>query len=247
MTEFKLPSDAVPKPPPEPSAAEVEVETWFREFMWQATSQTKRTLQTNIGPSEIGNACDRAISYKVHGTPEVNLRGINMSATSGTALHAWMEGRLDDLFGNTGRYLSETPIEYRGVKGTCDLYDRYKRRVVDFKTTSKTRLNQLLKKRVMPAEYRVQTSIYAAGLASQGYEIDEVAIVVIVREGNDLECMTFVMDYDQQVADDAIDRLERLKDIAPEDTEATPNILCRYCPFYLPESTDLTVGCPGKK
>jgi hypothetical protein len=54
-----------------------------------------RSLQKRIGPSEIGNPCDRRIGYKLLGQPE-NPRGDAWKPTIGTAVHAWLEEALDD-------------------------------------------------------------------------------------------------------------------------------------------------------
>ena len=54
----------------------------------EAIAQQPRTLQTSIGPSEIGNPCDRRIGYKLAGIQPVNgLGAVNWKAFVGTAVH----------------------------------------------------------------------------------------------------------------------------------------------------------------
>lgn len=54
-----------------------------------------RSQQKRIGPSEIGNPCDRRIGYKLLGHPERE-RGDAWKPTVGTAVHAWIDEALTD-------------------------------------------------------------------------------------------------------------------------------------------------------
>ena len=63
----------------------------------QAIAHQPRTLQTSIGPSEIGNPCDRRIGYKLAGTQPVNGVGaVNWKAFVGTALHEILATRSEE-------------------------------------------------------------------------------------------------------------------------------------------------------
>lgn len=228
--DFKVPSQAVPKQEVQATPQEVEVETWFESFYYLASTQSERTLQKNIGPSELGEPCERKLWCKAHGVPPVRTLEPSHAANVGTGIHMWLEQRMEALYGNTGRFMQETPIEYRGITGHADVYDRLKKRLIDYKTVTKARLGTLRKTRVVPPAYRIQAQTYAAGLIEAGFEVEEISIIFIPRDGNTLDVAAFNLEVDRDVADEAIDRLERiiaLKNM--EDAKSVPSPYCEYC------------------
>lgn len=59
-----------------------------------AITNHPRSLQTAIGPSEIGTPCARKIAYKLLGVEERPQKP-NWRATVGTGTHMWMEETFD--------------------------------------------------------------------------------------------------------------------------------------------------------
>jgi cytochrome c5 len=50
-----------------------------------------RSQQVAIGPSELGQACERKLALGLLGAPAINDDRDDWTATVGTACHAWME------------------------------------------------------------------------------------------------------------------------------------------------------------
>lgn len=108
-----------------------------------------RSLQTAIGPSEIGTPCDRKIAYKLLRHPE-RPQPPAWLPTIGTGVHSWLEDAFDqgayrELLASGGdqeRWLTETRVTVGYIpgmgflEGSCDLYDRYTGTVVDHKGLS---------------------------------------------------------------------------------------------------------------
>ena len=53
--------------------------------------ENPRSKQQAIGPSEIGDPCDRRIGYRLANIPEINTRFDPWAGIVGTALHSWLE------------------------------------------------------------------------------------------------------------------------------------------------------------
>jgi hypothetical protein len=110
----------------------------------------------------------------------------------------------------------------------------------------------------MTIQQRVQVNCYGLGVEKMGKEVKQVALACYPLGGRLDGLHTIVEPYDRQIALDAIERLDGIKLLVWQlDVEsnpdnwnlipATPAYGCIYCPFYLPKSTDLSVGCPGEE
>jgi hypothetical protein len=124
----------------------------------EAIAQQPRTLQTSIGPSEIGNPCDRRIGYKLAGTQPVNGVGaVNWKAFVGTAIHEILADIIgkDELrnleaddFTATRWHVEERvkpgmSINGVDVEGSCDLFDAATGTVWDWKTTTRNKIREV--------------------------------------------------------------------------------------------------------
>lgn len=228
-----------------------------------AIERHPRSLQTELGPSEIGAACARRLGYKMLGQPERTNQPPNWKATVGTAMHTWLEGVLDDdnldyaeqAGKGQERWYVETrvnvgEIDGETITGSCDVFDRVTGTVIDWKTSGKTMLQKYTRKGPSP-EYRTQAHLYGRGWQRRGMTVRHVMIVFMPRDGELADSYVWHEPYDEQVA---IDGLQRATGIAVatkamgHDALAqlpTAESYCRHCPFYSPGSTDLRVGCPG--
>ena len=226
-----------------------------------------RSLQTQIGPSEIGIECDRRIAYKLLGFPERD-RGPAWLPTIGTAVHAWLEGVFDadnervlasELLGpDQERWLVEekvTPGFIPGlgfISGSCDLYDRMTCTVVDHKIIGPTSL-RTYKAGGPSVQYRTQAHLYGLGWENAGHPVSSVAICFLPRNARELRGQAYLWSepYDRQIALDALARLKRIWDAAsavgPAILPALPtdDAHCNFCPYLDPSSTDPTTACPG--
>lgn len=216
----------------------------LRELIWTGQTASDRSRQTEVGMSEIGDVCERKLGYKVSGTPPVNFTADPLPSLIGKGTHlelAELVGRLNF----SGRFLVETPVVYRGIPGTADLFDQLRGVLFDWKTTTKGKLNRL---RVdgPPKSYVIQVNGYGAALQSVGYTVNRVALAYLPRDGALSDLWVWSQPLDVSVIDNAIDRFERIKTTTPQRLPATPNQLCGWCDHHLPGSTDLSRGCPGQ-
>lgn len=234
------------------------------QIFTDAITNHPRSLQTRIGPSEIGHPCDRRLSYKLSGAPEVNTgRSLPWKPTIGTAMHTWSEETLarhiiaDDRTGQVGpRFLLEQRVsvgEVNGVDitGNTDIYDRVTGTAGDYKYVGGGKLREYKAAGPSP-EYRVQGHLYGRGLGRLGYTVKFVAIWFLPRDQEFKQHYFWHEPYREQVALDALSRADGIAKMASALGPACASMFkpsdqvnCTYCPWFKPGSTDLASGCPG--
>lgn len=197
----------------------------------------KRGRQKQIGPSEIGG-CRRAVWHRVQGTPVVSPQTKRLAANMGTAIHRWIERQFDLRDPFETRYLREVEVEYDGLMGHVDLYDKQDHMIVDWKTTRKSKLSNF-----PSVQQFQQVHIYGYLMTMNGYEVDEVALVGIARDGNEDDVRFVKTPYDPKIAAHGIQWLAdvRALDAAPEP-ERNRRFCREYCVFYDPTGE---IGCEG--
>jgi hypothetical protein len=232
-----------------------------RAVIRAADANNPRTLQQAIGPSEYGHPCQRRIAYKVMQHPETNTAQDPWKRNVGTAVHSYLEhiySQLDEtLPDGRRRYELEQRVQPPGAPaGSCDLYDRKLRTVVDWKTTSPTRLKEIRRTNDVGPAYATQAHTYGAGWQAAGEQVDHVAVVFLPRNGDLADLHVWTEPYDPAVVEAAANRLHSIVATAvaldveqhPERfalISAEPSRLCAWCPYYLPMSTNPGQGCPG--
>lgn len=225
----------------------------LRATIIHAANNAPRSRQQAVGLSEVGELCSRRTAYKILSWPKTNANTDPWASIQGTAVHAW----LADAFENNDRFLVEHPVmatEHLG--GTCDLFDIESGMVIDHKCVGPTSMKSR-KKSGMTHQQRVQINLYGLGMENQGYKVNKVALAFYPMGGRLDGMHTIVEDYNREFALKAIDRFETTQalvwqldpEASPETWElipSAPSYNCNYCPFYLPNSDDLSVGCPGE-
>ncbi|MFB7219375.1 hypothetical protein [Streptomyces sp. NPDC056227] len=235
------------------------------QFIINADTNSGRSLQKAIGPSEVGEACERQLSYKLLDWPETNTNRDPIAAIIGTGFHLWMaekfEARQVDIGGGRTRYrieervtVRDSPIPAARLTGSSDLFDRLRRDNLDWKLVGKSSHDKY--RRQGPGEkYRVQAHLYGMGQENAGEDVHRVVVVFVARH-HELMVHVWSEPYDRSVAEAALARLDRIRDhVMALDPEAHPEHWaqipipdkpnCRFCPWLLPGSTDLSTGCPG--
>jgi hypothetical protein len=234
------------------------------QFIIDSDANSARSQQRAIGPSEVGEPCERQLSYKMLDWPESNTASDPIAAIIGTGFHLWIgekfEARNSATGGQPPRYKVETRVTVRegegtaGVSGSSDLFDRLTALNYDWKLVGVSSLDKY--RRSGPGDkYRVQAHLYGLGQSNAGEHVDRVVVVFVARH-HELKIHVWSEPYDRQIALDALARLDRIRqrvtDLNPEanpdawtqiPTPEAPN--CRFCPWLKPGSTDLTAGCPG--
>lgn len=240
----------------------IEVITW-------AERNTARSLQAELGPSDLGSACDRRIGYKMAGMDVINTIQDPWSAFVGSAIHTRLQDSIDrwTQANHQGpgerRFLTESlaPLD-DFIKAHPDLLDREKNMVVDHKSTTMEFLKQLRKPNMDPhvafPGYIIQVQLYGLAFENLGHKIEKVALAFYPRAGWLKNMYCWVGDYDRDVAMVAYQRPYDIADVLTDlavtenpsrwaEVPAEPSNACGFCPWYNSqhEGPANDGGCPG--
>jgi CRISPR/Cas system-associated exonuclease Cas4 (RecB family) len=203
--------------------------------------QRDRSQQVEVGPSSI-LGCRRRVWHDLVQTPKTNQNTEHLAAILGTFIHSGIEKsiRREDPFGDN--FLIELEVAHEGLKGHVDLFIRDQGLVVDWKTTKNKSL------RYFPSDQqKMQVQIYGYLLAQNGYEVKQVALCAIPRDGEMADIKTHIEDYNPEVALAGIAWLNEIKDLV-KNGEVPPSpterlyFCTRYCSYFDPSGE---VGCPS--
>lgn len=226
-----------------------------------ADANSDRSLQRAIGPSEMGDACDRRVAYRIAETPEVNAAKDPWPAIVGTAIHAWLEKAVaahqDGVVGSmVDHWVTEIAVHPDNlVKGHSDVYDKRKQRVIDWKTAGADVLKKI-RANGPPASYIYQANLYGLGHENAGRPVKDIALVFLPRAGWLSGIYVWRDIYRRHLAERMVDRLYSLGRLLiggwqPWEIPATPSDACGYCPFFTSGDGIMGVeasknGCPGR-
>lgn len=226
--------------------------------------QNPRAQQVAIGPSEIGDQCDRRIAYRLAGMPACNTDFDPWAAIVGTALHSWLEKAVSAW--KDGHYdehwYTETSLTDEFVEGHSDLYNSQFQAVIDWKGAGPDVMRKL--RTHGPSEgYRIQTHIYGYLFERKGWSVKKVSLVFLPRAGRLRDMYVWAEDYDRSVAEAALARMFGIAQVVMEldllnesnshrweQVPYLPSNSCGFCPWYDPlrdaeRGADAT-GCPGR-
>jgi hypothetical protein len=227
----------------------------------------ERSLQVEIGPSQVGEPCSRRLVMQLLGADDINADRDMWPATVGTAVHQL----LADAFrrnntvlasqGRPARWLVEQPVTIRpGLIGHTDLIDLWTWTVIDHKNVSVKSLRDHKKTGHPGQQYEIQAHLYGLGWARAGLPIKTVAIAFYPKSGMMRDSWLWTADYDENIALAALDRMDTLLADAnmaelegdldqwlqalPRDTTH-----CDWCPYHDAEhrapSDTPTATCGG--
>lgn len=158
----------------------------IRRVFHEHAARAPRSLQSHLGPSEIGVECDRQVVGKLAGFPTTNHVADPWPSIRGTALHTWAEGALEADNARQGRQAwyperKVTPFDVRdhheGHRGTADALDVDELAVVDWKFLGEGSMAKIRDE--PPRKYRVQLKLYARGYIRAGFPVRRVVIVAV--------------------------------------------------------------------
>ena len=226
----------------------------------------ERSLQKEIGPSEIGSKCGRKVLYGMLQTPKVNMIAPpKLKAYIGQGAHKMFERMLDRYnlahftdWGYQERFYIEEEIQVGEIDGEpltghCDVYDRATCTVIDWKTSGPTLLKHYRANGPGP-QYRAQAHLYGRGWSTyRGLPVDTVMLIFVPRQGELRDSVVWSEPYDEQVALDALERCDGLAMAArmlgaDSALQMLPAIedFCGDCNWFAPHrSMATTLGCPG--
>lgn len=210
-----------------------------------------RSLQVHLGPSEVGNACDRCLVHLLAGH-KVNDVTVPWLPTVGTAVHTWVEGTLRRQHfalpeGSPRRYLLEHEVTIGAlggadITGHCDIFDTSTGTVIDVKVVGKTTLDKV-RRHGASTTYQRQIHGYGTGLAAQGHTVTDVMIAFLPRNAVSLQhAQIWQAPFDPQVTTDTLARANAL--LAGITTAGLDTVLA-----MTPEHTEQEFSCgkwPGE-
>lgn len=199
---------------------------------------TDRDRQRHVGPSELGEVCERCLADKIRGTYEDKRAGTPLAPLLGTAFHLLAQGRLSNSpEGRAGLVLVEKRVDvaqvdgYGPIRGTVDLFDIERREVIDWKVLSKARmagLSSVVHVRLDGSvlmdrdkiiwetawKYYAQMMLYGYALERDGYEVERASLLMIPRDAStDVlpgAARTLVFQYRRAVAEAVLGRFSEL-------------------------------------
>ena len=237
-----------------PRRMEDAVAARIKEVIKWADSQDARTLQVGLGPSELGDECERYLAYRIAGVQGTNHYMDPWKALVGTAIHQWLERAVNDYQRANGlsEFLTETTVPIDDlVSGHSDLF--WRNSVWDYKTFGKDKLKKFAKEG--PTQSHVQqVQLYGLGQERLGRKVEYVGIIALPRDGWLEDLCVWATKYDRKYAESILERPYGIAakllafpngDIDWEAIPATPSRLCGFCPFYRAGERADAGGCPG--
>jgi hypothetical protein len=237
-----------------------ELLTDIKELISYAASQAPRSLQKALGPSQVGHPCPRRLALGMRGVRGHNTGGDPLASIVGRAVHTWLEGAIAIANERLGRerWLSEAKVSVTdGLDGTCDLYDRDTKSVLDWKCPGASRFKKYTTYGPSPA-YRGQVHMYGRGYIRKGLEVEKVGIVWIPRAGTLRQTKLWREPYNPALVDEILARRTntiklcegmdvdrhperyRLIPIVPDDDCAAT------CNYWTPGVPENPFQCDGK-
>lgn len=211
--------------------------------------ESERDKQRKVGASQISDPCTRHLAHALAGTEQAPQK-YWLGGKIGTSIHAFIESAIavsNDP--NLADAIVERKIELGDVPGyglvssKPDLLLANHNLLVDWKTTTRAKIKKIKDftdgiKQDTASQYTVekylgQANLYAWGLNKSGYEIDDIALVFINRDGTyENDIYPLVTKYDEPFAVGLWDRLVSIWKIIeagghPNDFEGHPE--CYKC------------------
>lgn len=211
------------------------------------SARQARSLQVEVGPSEIGSPCKRQVAYRIAGVAKRELKDAPFASLVGGGVHLVM----DDVVGmHPGRFVTNVKVATQsGLFGTIDLYDREHDAIVDWKSVSDASLKVVRQGGAQPSHL---AQIRTYGLAwGNTYSVPPrlLRIVYLPRSGQLKKAIMHEELYDQQTAVETVRAFHALEveveQMGPAAIPPTPSWLdCTYCSYRRPGPVD-DEGCPG--
>lgn len=178
----------------------------LRAIIEAAIVNQPRSLQTAIGPSELGTTCDRCLIHKLAGTPEK--REVAWLPFVGTAMHATLEDVVlrHEFDAVVPRFLTEHrrvvgTVGGAPVIGSTDVFDIASGTVIDYKLVGPTTITAA-RSQGASAIYRRQAHLYGKGWQDAGFTVRSVAIWFLPRNGMTIGAgLVWQAPYDRSVAE----------------------------------------------
>lgn len=226
-----------------------------------------RSIQTALGPSEIGDPCPRKLAYKIARMPEPESYVDDpWFAIIGTAVHTVIGSALERqnelalARGELAPWLVEQRVNVRtgldgSLEGSLDAYNWLMQRVIDHKLVGITSHKKY--RRYGPSKvYHTQIQAYGVGAVNLGLKVDKVSIAFYPRFAGITEALyVWTGPFKPEIVGKALRRLDIIAELVRQlnpiadplqftKIASVPSDDCRLCPWLRP-GIDTGMTCPG--
>lgn len=245
---------------PEPGPIEPPPSTiaTLAEVLVEHERRSDRSMQKEIGPSEIAVPCDRRLAYRLHGQAGNPDGCVKWAPLQGTAMHALIAEALkaDNERLGRQRWLIEREVwPDPTIKGHADCYDLDTNCVIDWKLSGKSRVDTY-KRKGPGQQYEGQAQLYGLGYQRAGLPVRFIRIVFLPRTHSYADAYEWTAPYSRKAAEAALDRMyglmAKLHDVNAsanphvwEQIPASPGPDCNWCPYFRRGGPADGTGCPG--
>lgn len=236
---------------------------FIRDVVEPALREHPRSLQEEIGPSELGHPCSRWMAHKLAGTLPVGIPRIKWAAAIGTAAHdhlsLWCHA-YNERHG-VARYLFDLKVfvgylfpeeKRRPITGHVDVFDVWRAAVLDAKFPGKSQIEKYTPSAEENPQYEAQVHSYGNGIINAGLPVSAVGILRLPRAGDNLYEATWKWaPHDPAKGHRALARAGAIATAVDRMGPAaiplmpTTEHYCTSCDYFLPNAQDLTKACPG--
>lgn len=228
----------------------------YDRIIKELTKPSERDKQRKVGPSELGDLCERCLAEKLLGVHKEE-KTHPLAPMIGTAFHLYLENVI-----GLKDYLKETKVTvgtiegYGDIRGTADGFDVSTGHVVDYKVLSKKKIKAFSSAMFFDGDYNpefysdsltegqlkkyyYQMQLYGLGMENAGYEVNHTSLILFPRDCT----VESVMSASHELCfkynrDAALNVLERAKQIFKWANENRGNLGelgshpgCYYCAF----------------
>ncbi|MFP7706336.1 hypothetical protein [Trueperella sp. LYQ141] len=199
---------------------------YITSIIEHAIANQPRSLQTMIGPSEIGMECDHCLAARLagwtkhgHDTPWLPFIGTAVHEKLERIFNAYNHANPPQEDGvDTPEFFTEQKVTVgkiggQPITGSTDLYRTHMRgpgtcgMTVDWKIVGDTTLRKVKATGQPSMRYQVQAHLYARGWNMAGYPTSHVAVYFMPRNRMTLnDGYWWTVEYDEQIAHAALER-----------------------------------------
>lgn len=228
----------------------------YDRIIKELTKPSERDKQRKVGPSELGDLCERCLAEKLLGVHKEE-KTHPLAPMIGTAFHLYLENTI----GLEG-YLKETKVTvgtiegYGDIRGTADGFDVSTGHVVDYKVLSKKKIKAFSSATFFDEDYNpefysdsltegqlkkyyYQMQLYGLGMENAGYEVNHTSLILFPRDCTVESVISasheLCFKYNREAALNVLERANQIFKWAInnwnilEDLDSHPG--CYYCAF----------------
>jgi len=171
----------------------------YDRIIKELTKPSERDKQRKVGPSELGDLCERCLAEKLLGVHKEE-KTHPLAPMIGTAFHLYLENVI-----GLRDYLKETKVTvgtiegYGDIRGTADGFDVSTGHVVDYKVLSKKKIKAFSSATFFDdnhnpefysdsltegqlKKYYYQMQLYGLGMENAGYEVNHTSLILFPRD-----------------------------------------------------------------